>query len=107
MHDTRSSQSSGLPPHTPPVHSSPDVHTSPSSHPVPSAALGFVQAPVAESQVPATWHASRGAHTTGLAPTQLPESHVSAWVHRSPSSHGVPTARGLAEQAPDPGSQTP
>src|SRR5437667_157357 len=43
------------------------VQALPSLQLVPSAAFGFEQAPVAGSQVPATWHWSLAVHVTGLA----------------------------------------
>src|SRR5690606_40334446 len=68
------------------------VHASPSSHTVPSAATGLLQAPVAGSHVPTSWHWSSAVHTTGSEPAQLPCSQLSLCVHASPSSHTVPSA---------------
>jgi hypothetical protein len=48
-------------------------------HAVPSGAVGFEQAPLVGSQLPATWHASSAVHVTGLDPAQLP-----AWQEYAP-----------------------
>jgi hypothetical protein len=83
------------------------VHASPSLQAVPFAAVGFEQAPVAGSQVPATWHWSEAEQTTGFAPAQAPAWQVSVWVHASLSLHAVPSAAAAFEQAPVAGSQVP
>src|SRR5262249_1801442 len=79
---------------------SPDVQASPSSQAVPSALVGFEQAPVAASQVPATWHWSLAVQRTGSAPTQAPAWQVSLCVHASPSLQVVPFALLGFEQTP-------
>jgi hypothetical protein len=43
-----------------------------SSQVFPSAAGGFVHAPVAGAQVPATWQVSLATQVSGLAPAQTP-----------------------------------
>jgi len=48
------------------------VHALPSLQVAPSALLGLLHAPFNGSQIPASWHWSCAAQTTGLAPTQLP-----------------------------------
>ena len=58
----------------------------------PFALFGFEQMPVAGAQVPTSWHWSIAVHTTGLAPVQLPDWHVSDVVHRLPSLQAVPFA---------------
>jgi len=95
------------PKQNPSLHVSIWVHRSPSSHGVPSIAGGFVHSPVAESHVPATWHASCAVHTTGPPARQAPATHVSPCVHRLPSLHAVPSARVGFEHVPVPGLHTP
>jgi hypothetical protein len=68
------------------------VQRLPSLQSVPSFSSGFVHRPVAVSQVPTSWHWSSAVHTTGLAPTQTPDWHVSERVQPFPSSQGVPGA---------------
>jgi hypothetical protein len=46
--------------------------------------------PVAVWQTPGRWQASAGAQVIGLAPTQLPPWHVSAWLQALPSLHEAP-----------------
>jgi hypothetical protein len=76
------------------------VHALPSEQVVPWGASGFEQAPVEGLHVPALWHASEAAHTTGSAPTQTPAWQLSAWVHALPSLQVVPFATGVWEQVP-------
>src|SRR5204863_218227 len=57
------------------------VHALASLQLVPLGLAGLLQAPVAGSQVPAVWHWSAAAHTTGFAPTQAPAWQVSLCVH--------------------------
>jgi hypothetical protein len=49
-------QTTGEPPHVPPVQTSPLVQALPSLHPDPSAFAGLEQTPVPVLHVPATWH---------------------------------------------------
>jgi hypothetical protein len=61
----------------PPVHEplwqvSVCVHALPSSHVEPLFLVGFEHWPVAESQVPATWHWSSAEHVTALPPVHDP-----------------------------------
>src|SRR3989442_1639289 len=80
---------------------------SPSLHDVPFGAMGFEQRPVAGLQIPATWHASLAVQTTGFEPVQIPEWHVSVWVHLFRSLHEIPSgARGF-EHRPVAGLQVP
>ena len=67
---------------------------------VPSAASGSEHEPVAGSQMPGTWHWSAAEQTTGSAPVQTPARQESDRVHRSPSSHGIPSASGGSVQMP-------
>jgi hypothetical protein len=83
------------------------VHALPSLHTVPLALFGLVQIPVAGLQVPTEWHWSRAVHVTGLAPVQLPDWHVSDWVHAFPSLQLVPLALFGFEQAPVAGLHVP
>ena len=76
------------------------VHALPSLHGSPFGAAGFEHVPVAWSHVPATWHWSCAVQTTGLAPTQLPATHVSVWVQAFPSLHPVPSGAALCWQTP-------
>jgi hypothetical protein len=83
------------------------VHMLPSLQVVPSAAAGSVQAPVDGSQVPAVWHWSEAAQTTGLPPVQTPAWQLSVCVQRLPSLQAVPFATAGLVQAPVDGSQVP
>ena len=83
------------------------VHRSPSSQMLPSGLTASVQVPVLASQVPASWHGSEAAHTTGLAPTQTPLWQVSDWVQASESSQAASSALAGSEQMPVAGLQAP
>src|SRR5262245_8086121 len=74
---------------------------------MPSAAAGSSQRPVAESQVPATWHWSEAVQTTGSAPTQPPAWQVSLWVQASLSLQAVPSAAAGSSHRPVAESQVP
>ena len=78
--------------HVPAWHVSFTEQLFPSLHAVPLALFGFEQIPVAGLHVPASWHWSCAAHTTGLAPVHAPDWHVSDWVHAFPSSQALPFA---------------
>jgi hypothetical protein len=76
------------------------VHTparhAPSEHAVPSGAFGFVHAPLAGTQVPATWHSSLAVQVTAGPATQVPlASQLSAPSQRSASAHDVPAVTGV------------
>lgn len=87
-------QTTGFPPlHVPTWQVSVCVQPLPSSHVLPSGFAGLEQTPVAELQVPTSWHASEAVHTTGLPPVQTPAWHVSVFVQASPSLHAVPVSR--------------
>jgi len=81
-----------LPTHVPDWQLSVWVQLFPSLHVVPFAAIGLEHCPVCGLHVPATWHASDAAQTTGLLPTHVPDWHVSACVQLFPSLHEVPFA---------------
>src|SRR5205814_8952114 len=89
-----------LPVHTPPSQVSVRVQASPSLHAVPSAFAGFEHIPLAGSHVPAMWHWSEAAQTTGLVPVHTPPSQVSVWVQASPSLQTVPSVVAGAEHPP-------
>src|SRR5439155_1490026 len=105
-HWSAAAHTTGAPPHLPALHPSFCVHSWPSSHAVPSAIAGLLQAPVFESQVPATWQWSDAAHTTG-APPHLPAVQTSFCVHASPSLHAAPSALTGFEQRPVTGLHVP
>jgi hypothetical protein len=96
-----------LPAQTPAWQVSLVVQALPSLHVFPFAAVGFEQTPVPELQVPATWHWSLAAQTTGLPPVQLPAWHVSVRVQALPSVQAVPLGAAGFEQTPVPGLQLP
>ena len=79
----------------------------PSEQAVPSSAAGLEHAPVAGSQVPASWHWSAAVQMTALPLTQVPACQVSDWVQASPSEQAEPSALAGLEQAPVAGSQVP
>ena len=90
-HASEAVQTTGLEPaHAPPTQVSVRVQASPSLQGVLSGATGFEQRPLAGLQVPARWHASEAAQTTGLEPTHAPPTQVSVCVHGSESLQGVP-----------------
>ena len=74
---------------------------------MPFAALGLLQSPLLGSQVPATWHWSDAAQTTGLVPTQAPLWQESNVVQALPSLQAVPFAALGLPQTPLLGSQVP
>jgi hypothetical protein len=74
------------------LHLSVFVHALPSLQVAPGFG-GFVHIPVAESHVPAVWHASCAVQVTGLLPTHMPCAlHVSVFVHALLSLHPVPVS---------------
>jgi hypothetical protein len=79
------------PVHAPAWHESARVHALPSLHASPFGLLGFEQDPVLGLQVPAVWHWSSAAHTTGLSPTHPPLRHTSLVVQALPSLHAAPS----------------
>lgn len=93
--------------HTPLWQLSLCVHALPSSHAVPSGSAGVEHMPVAGSHVPATWHESSGAHTTGAPAVQTPIWQVSAMVQPLPSLHAVPLDLAGFEHRPVAGSHVP
>lgn len=107
-HWSAAMQTTGLAPTQAPLwHESTVVQRLPSLHAVPFAALGLLQSPLLGSQVPATWHWSDAAQTTGLAPTQAPAWHESTVVQALPSMQAVPFAALGLLQTPLLGSQVP
>src|SRR5438034_3279093 len=83
------------------------VQALPSLQGAPSGLAGLVQAPVAGLQVPAVWHWSEAAHTTGFVPTQAPAWQVSVCVHALPSLQEAPSGLAGLLQAPVAGLQVP
>src|SRR5947199_225040 len=83
------------------------VQALPSVQAVPSGLAGVEQVPVAGSQVPASWHCSRAAQTTGLVPLQAPAWQVSVCVHALLSVQAVPSGFSGLEHTPVDGSQVP
>ena len=69
----------------------PDMQTASPPQLAPSALAGFPHTPLVLSQVPALWHESLAAHTTGLAPLHTPAWQLSVFVHASPSEHVAPS----------------
>jgi hypothetical protein len=107
-HWSGETQITGLAPmQVPAWHVSVCVHALPSLHALPSGETVVEQAPVEGLQKPASWHWSPAAHTTGLAPVQVPAWHVSVCVHALPSLHDVPLAATGFEQTPVPGLHVP
>jgi hypothetical protein len=68
------------------------VHALPSLQVAPSFFTGFVQAPVAGSQVPLSWHWSLAAHIFVVPPAHMPLMQASPVVHGFPSLHVLPSA---------------
>ena len=89
------------------MHVSPDVQPLPSLQIVPFDAVGFEQAPVPGSHVPATWHWSLAEQTFAVPPEQAPLWQLSPFVHALPSLQPVPFDAAGFEQLPLPGSHVP
>src|SRR5207247_9298858 len=83
------------------------VQALPSSQVAPLGFAGLEHVPVAGSQVPATWHWSAAAQTTGLAPVHVPAWQVSVCVQALPSLQEAPSGLVGLEQRPVVGSHTP
>jgi hypothetical protein len=77
---------------TPPTQVSVSVQALPSLHGAPFVFAGFVHAPEAGSQVPATWHWSDAVHVMRLPLMHVPPSHMSLNVQGLPSLHETPFA---------------
>jgi hypothetical protein len=93
--------------HVPATQVSICVHALASLHVVPSGRGGFEHAPVAGSQLPATWHWSSAVHVTGVPPVHTPAWQVSDMVHGLPSLQTVPLGAFGLEHVPVFGSQMP
>ena len=107
-HVSRGAQGFTAPPvQTPALHESAWVQAFPSVQAEPSGCVGFEQAPVAGSHVPAAWQASRGAQGFTAPPAQTPALHESAWVQAFPSVHAAPSGCVGFEQAPVTGLHVP
>jgi hypothetical protein len=102
-HWSKAEHTTGLAPvHAPPWQVSVCVQAFPSLQLVPLDFAGFEHAPVAVSQTPAMWHWSKAAHTTGFAPVQVPDWHVSLCVQAFPSLQLAPSVLFGFEQTPVP-----
>lgn len=97
-------QSFGVPTQTLCSQRSPIVQRLASEHGVPSG-RGFGQSPVRGSHWPGSWQPSAWEQST-VVPRQRLARHWSLRVHKWPSSHGVPSGRGLG-QRPVAGSHSP
>jgi hypothetical protein len=95
------------PEHVPAWQVSVCVQAFPSLHEAPLAFAGLEQRPVAVLQVPAVWHWSGAAQTTGLLPVHTPAWQVSVCVQALLSPHVVPSALVGNEQTPLTGLQVP
>jgi hypothetical protein len=83
------------------------VHALPSLQLVPFVATGFEQAPLVGSHVPATWHWSIAAQTTGFDPVQAPLWQVYVCSHAFVPVHAAPSVTVGLEHAPVLGSHVP
>src|SRR5207245_2456486 len=83
------------------------VQALPSLQVAPSGFAGLEHVPVAGLQVPATWHWSAAAQTTGLVPVHTPARQVSVRVQALPSSQAAPSAFAGLEHVPVAGSHEP
>ncbi len=83
------------------------VQALPSVQPVPLPLIGLLHTPVAELQVPASWHWSLARQMTGSEPLQAPAWQLEAAVHGSPSLHVLPSSLGLATHWPVAGLHVP
>src|SRR5438552_7872148 len=96
-----------VPLHSPAWQVSVPVQALPSLQAVPSGVAGFEHAPVAGSQVPASWHWSAGAQVAGFVPAHTPAWQVSVRVQALPSLQAAPSGFAGFEHAPVAGSQAP
>jgi hypothetical protein len=107
-HWSDAAQTTGFAPvQTPAWHVSLCVQPLPSLQGVSFAAAGLEHVPVAGLQVPATWHWSDAAQTTGFAPVQTPAWQVSLCVQPLPSLQAVLFAFAGLEHVPVAGLQVP
>jgi hypothetical protein len=107
-HGSLAAQTTGFAPvHVPATQVSVCVQASLSLHAAPSGFAGSEHAPVPGSHVPASWHGSLAAQTTGFAPVHVPATQVSVCVHALPSLQVVPSGWFGFEHAPVPGSHVP
>src|SRR3989442_625567 len=96
-----------VPVHTPAWQESVRVQALPSLQAAPSGFAGLEQAPVAGSQVPASWHWSAGAQGRGIVPVHAPARQVTDSVQALPSLQAAPSGFAGWEQAPVAGLQVP
>jgi hypothetical protein len=97
----------GAPAHVPLVQTSVVVQAFPSLQGVPFVIVGFVQAPVVGSHVPAAWHWSDAVQGIVPPPVHVPALHESFESQGLPSLHGVPSVTAGWEQAPVAGLHDP
>jgi len=83
------------------------VQALPSSQAAPSGFAGLEHVPVAGSQLPAAWHWSAAAQTTGFMPVHVPAWQVSLCVQALPSLQAAPSGFAGLEHVPVAGSQLP
>src|SRR5438552_2479200 len=93
-----------VPVHVPAWQVSVRVQALPSLQAAPSGFAGLEQVPVAGSQLPAAWHWSAGAQTTGFMPVHVPAWQVSVRVQALPSLQAAPSGFAGLEQVPVDGS---
>src|SRR5205809_53173 len=96
-----------MPVHVPAWQVSVRVQAVPSLRAAPSGFGGLEQVPVAGSQLPAAWHWSAGAQTTGFMPVHIPACQESVRVQALPSLQAAPSGFAGLEQVPVAGSQLP
>src|SRR5439155_1657492 len=96
-----------VPVHVPAGQETVPVQALPSLQVAPSGFAGLEHVPVAGSQVPAAWHWSDGARTTGVVPVHAPARQVSVRVQAVPSWQAAPSGFAGLEHVPVAGSQVP
>src|SRR5205823_6212957 len=107
-HWSAAAQTTGfVPVHVPAWQVSVRVQAVPSSQAAPSGFAGLEHVPVAGSQVPAAWHWSAGAQTTGFVPVRVADGQVSLCVQALPSLQAAPSGFAGLEHVPVAGSQVP
>ena len=107
-HESTGGQTTGLvPAHVPLMHANVVSQRLLLAHAVPSGTVGLLHWPLVGSQVPATWHESLGAHTTGLDPEHAPLWQVYVVRQGFVPVHAVPSPAVGFEHCPLEGSHVP